>query len=338
MQPASAEIAVVVVNYGTAALAIEAVESVLARVHGGRRVEIHLVDNASPGDDAQRLSDARESRGWGPAVTLHLETENHGFGRGNNFVLRSLAVRDTPPEKVFLLNPDARLDNEALDILASFLDAHPTVGAAGCGISLPGGSKVTAAFRFPTLLGEFESATNFGPISQLLRRFRTALPPDLPMQRVDWVAGAAVMFQWRALMDAGFFDPGYFLYYEEVDLMRTLHQKGWETWFLPEARAIHQEGAATGVGSGKTRQRRPAYVYESWRYYFLKNHGKSAVIAGAGLMMFGGTLNVLLSRMRGREPQIPLHFAKDTIRHVVTPSLHDRRSGNIAGERSLRAR
>jgi N-acetylglucosaminyl-diphospho-decaprenol L-rhamnosyltransferase len=43
------EIAVIIVNYGTPDLAIEAVESVRARLHGGRRVEVHLVDNASPG-------------------------------------------------------------------------------------------------------------------------------------------------------------------------------------------------------------------------------------------------------------------------------------------------
>ena len=46
-------IAVIVVNYGTADLAIEAVESVLARDHGGRTVRVHLVDNASPGEDAK---------------------------------------------------------------------------------------------------------------------------------------------------------------------------------------------------------------------------------------------------------------------------------------------
>ena len=57
----SPEISVIIVNYGTAALTIAAVESVLARRHGGRRVDIHVVDNASPGDDAARLC-ARPTR------------------------------------------------------------------------------------------------------------------------------------------------------------------------------------------------------------------------------------------------------------------------------------
>jgi GT2 family glycosyltransferase len=322
MTPAEqGDVAVIIVNYGTAELAIEAVESVRAREHGGRRVEIHVVDNASPGDDALRLTEAHRARGWGDAIALHLETVNHGFGRGNNVVLRKLAARDRPPGKVFLLNPDARLANEAIDILAGFLDGHPQVGAAGCGISLPDGSAATAAFRFPSLWSELERAANFGPVSRLLGRFRTALPPDLPTQRVDWVAGAAVMMRWRALEDAGFFDPAYFLYFEEVDLMRGLADAGWETWFLPRARAIHQEGAATGVGTLKTRQRRPAYVYESWRHYFHKNHGRPAAIFGAVLMILGGGLHIVAARLRGREPWTPLHYLGDLTSHVLRPLL-----------------
>lgn len=116
-----AEIAVIVVNYGTAALAAGAVESVLGRDHGGRTVEVHLLDNASPGNDAETLAATAESRGWGPRVTLHFEAVNHGFGRGNNLVLTRLASRPNPPDKVFLLNPDARLENEALAVLAETL-------------------------------------------------------------------------------------------------------------------------------------------------------------------------------------------------------------------------
>ena len=44
-----ADVAVIIVNYGTAHLAVQAVDSVLERQHHGLGVEVHLVDNASPG-------------------------------------------------------------------------------------------------------------------------------------------------------------------------------------------------------------------------------------------------------------------------------------------------
>ncbi len=322
-----AEIAVIVVNYGTADLTIDAVESVRALRHGGRRVEIHVVDNASPSGDAARLADAHAARGWGEGVTLHLEPVNHGFGRGNNVVLNALAARDRPPGAVFLLNPDARLGNEALDILARFLETHPEAGAAGCAIFHPDGNPATAAFRFPTLWSELERAANFGPVTRLLKSYRTALPPGLPTQRVDWVAGAAVMLRWRAVEEAGFFDPAYFLYFEETDLMRALKRRGWETWYVPEAQAVHEEGAATGVGTQMARRRRPAYVYDSWRHYFRKNHGRTFALVAASLVVLGGTLHVTAARLRGREPWTPLNYMGDLGRHVVRPLLLGEETG-----------
>ena len=69
-------IAVIIVNYGTAELAIAAVDSVLARDHGGHPVEIHLLDYASPGGDGALLAEVHAAQGWGSRVRLWQETEN----------------------------------------------------------------------------------------------------------------------------------------------------------------------------------------------------------------------------------------------------------------------
>ena len=169
-------IAVIVVNYGTAALAIAAVESVLSRTHGGRSVSVHLVDNASPGQDTVTLREICATPRWAENVTFWPETENHGFGRGNNVVLGALATGETLPDAVFLLNPDARLENEAIDILATTLERDPQSAAAGAGICKPDGRQVTAAFRFP------------GPVNEIVRISlpgygRTLMSPAWPSVR-----------------------------------------------------------------------------------------------------------------------------------------------------------
>lgn len=321
MSPAPA-ISVIVVNYGTAELALAAVESVLARDHGGRSVDVHLVDNASPGGDAARFARAHADRGWGARVTLYPETENHGFGRGNNLVLRALAARATPPRYVMLLNPDARLENEALAILAEFLDAHPRAAAAGAGIAKPDGTPVTAAFRFPTAAWEFAEAAGLGPVSRLLGAWQVPLPPDHPTGAVDWVAGAAVMLRRDALAALGGFDPEFFLYFEEVDLMRRLAATGQEVWYLPEARVLHAEGAATGVRSGETARRpRPRYWYESWRHYHRKARGRAGALSAALCRISGAALNGLVCRLRGRPPSGPKDFLGDFTAIVLLPLL-----------------
>ncbi|MFC3060255.1 glycosyltransferase family 2 protein [Paenirhodobacter populi] len=325
-------IAVIVVNYGTADLSIAAVESVLARQHGGHPVEVHLVDNASPGDDAARFARAHDEKGWGGRVTLWLEGTNHGFGRGNNVVIYALMQRPresgAAPDYVFLLNPDAMLENEALAILADRLDADPGAGAAGAGIALPSGKPVTAAFRFPSATSEFVQAVAFGPVARVFANRIVALPPDHPDGPVDWVAGAAVMFRMSVLRQLNGFDPDFFLYYEEVELMHRIRQAGHEILYVPGARVLHAEGAATDQKSHRPERRpRPSYWYRSWMLYYLKTAGRGGAIAAGAAWIAGALINLPLSALRGRGPSMPLNFLRDFPRQVMVPLLTGKTDG-----------
>lgn len=318
------DVAVIIVNYRTADMAIAAVDSVLQRPADGLNVEVHLVDNASPGNDADLLRAA--SQRWGGAVTLYLETENHGFGRGNNVVLQQLAARPDAPEKVYLLNPDARLVTNAVAELSAFLDAHPRAAVVGSAILQDGTDEpATCAFRFPGLLSEFEEAVAFGPVSRMLAGTRVAFPAVLPTQQVDWVSGASMMARLDALREVGFFDPDFFLYFEEVDLMRRLRRRGWEVWHLASAQIIHVAGASTGVSSNNTQKPPlPGYWYDSWRMYFHKQHGRTGALAVALSRWTGTMLGSLISGLRRRPSPAPRNFLADFRRQVLVPLFRSR--------------
>jgi GT2 family glycosyltransferase len=324
------DVAVVIVNYGTADMAVAAADSILNRTADGLTVEVHLVDNASPGNDAEVLRQAASR--WGDAVTLHLEPTNHGFGRGNNVVLRQLAQRATPPAKVFLLNPDARLETNAVAQLSAFLDTHPKAAVVGSAILHEGSLEpATCAFRFPSAVSEFVGAVNFGPLARLFRHTEVAFSADLPMQQVDWVSGASMMARLDALTGVNFFDPDYFLYYEEVDLMNRLKRLGWEVWHLPQAKIVHIAGAATGVTRiSDERPPLPAYWYESWRLYFEKQHGRSGARVAAFARLSGTILGDLIGRLRSKPSNNPRNFVSDFQRHVVGPLF---RRGSGAAQR-----
>lgn len=315
------DVAVIIVNYGTADMAIAAVDSVLHRAPDNLSVEVHLVDNASPGDDAAVLQSMAPR--WGEAVTLHLETINHGFGRGNNVVLRKLAQRSERPDKVFLLNPDARLETNAVAQLADFLDDHPNAAVVGSAILHEGSlAPATCAFRFPGAISEFVGGVNFGPLARMFRGKEVAFPADIPLQQVDWVSGASMMARLDALIAVDFFDPDFFLYFEEVDMMRRLKQKGWEVWHLPLAKVIHVAGAATGVTRiTDERPPLPAYWYDSWRMYFEKAHGRSGACVVALARLFGTILGDVINHLRRKPSQTPRNFVPDFRRQVLGPLL-----------------
>lgn len=314
-----AEVAVIIVNYGTAELALTAVESVLARDHGNHSVEIHLVDNASPDGDAEHIAQAIASRGWQDKLTFYPETENHGFGRGNNVVLKALAARPAPPQYAFLLNPDAQLKTNTIAELVSFMEAHPKAAVAGAGIDRPdGGPAVTAAFRFPSPISEFAGAARLGPISRLTQRWSVAIAPEAPTQVVDWISGAALLARLDAVAEAGFFDPDFFLYYEETELMHRLSEAGWEIWYCAEARIEHVAGAATGV-HGKRRKPMPPYWFESWQMYFCKTRGRNGARLCAVSRFLGSAVHAMVSKLRMREPVYAENFLSDFYRLALRP-------------------
>ncbi|WP_420862184.1 glycosyltransferase family 2 protein [Algirhabdus cladophorae] len=319
----SAEVSVIIINYGTADLTIKAVNSVLERDHGGRHVDVHLVDNASPGDDAHQLAEAAKSPLWTKHVTTYLETTNHGFGRGNNLVIERLAAQTAPPQKIMLLNPDATLDNDAIDVLAKAMDENPQIGFAGAAIAKPDTGPVTAAFRFPSITSELIRTLGLNVIAKQFEHTAVALPPNLGTQQVDWVSGAAVMMRMEAIQSVGFFDPAYFLYYEEVDLMRRAGQNGWQSWHIAEAKVLHAEGAATGVGQSE-RKRRPDYWYQSWAHYFFKSYGPARAALLSVSMLGAAGLQSLKSILSGRPSKLPKSFGSDFTRTAVRPLLTGR--------------
>ena len=305
--------AVIIVNYNAAELVMAGVASVLdpARSHGRHQVSVHLVDNASPNGDAAQFRAA--APGWGERVTLYLEDTNHGFGRGNNLVLNRLTQDPNPPDYVFLLNPDAQLKNDTLAVLSAHLEAHPKCAIAGARAFNPDADDpVVAAFQFPGLTSTFSAALNLGPVARLLRRYDLPIDASLPSQQVDWVSGAAVLARFEVWRDLGFFDPEYFLYYEEVDLMLQTARAGWDCWHVTEAEIVHVEGASTDVRSANAgRTRRPLYWYHSWQYYFRKNYGRPYALLAALVWIIGATGNLVHASLR-REPVFtPASFFKD---------------------------
>ncbi len=317
-------IAVIIVNYRTAALAIEAAESVLCRQHGDHPVSLHIVENASPEDDARVLTEWHSQLANPDNVTLYLESENHGFGRGNNVALNALANSEAPPDYVMLLNPDAKLENEAIALLADCLGEDSKRAAVGAGISYDDGKPASAAYRFPSVLSEFVAAVNFGPLAKLARPWQVNLGADAPSGPVDWVSGAAVMFRFEALQAVDFFDPIYFLYFEEVDLMHRLKDAGWDIWHLREARIIHAKGAATGVSArgDRIRQRRPGYWYDSWYFYFRRNLGWAGALLTALGWYSGALINIVITTLRGQPRFCPAYFFGDFTQRVFLRLLN----------------
>ncbi len=310
------DVAIAIVTYRSANLTIDCLSSIAAeRSTQGVNIRAIVVDNAS--GDAKLVAKAIDQHGWSSWVTLITAPKNGGFAYGNNLALQR-ANADGPPKYLHMLNPDTVVRKGAIGELVRFLEAHPDIGIAGSSFETLDGSEWPKAFRFPSLLSEFEEGLQFGLASRVLRRWVVAQLMTPVAQPIDWVVGASMMIRWSVFDRIGGFDDNYFLYFEETDFCLRARKAGLSTWYVPASRVMHIGGQSTNVSNRKAvPERLPAYWFESRRRYFAVNHGVAYAMIADGVALLAHALGSLKRMGQGRRNQGVPHFLADLLRHSV---------------------
>jgi N-acetylglucosaminyl-diphospho-decaprenol L-rhamnosyltransferase len=202
---------------------------------------------------------------------------NGGFGWANNQGMLHLLRGDKPPAFIHLLNPDCVIEAGAVVALRDTLSANPRCAAAGSQLINPDGTPSGSAFRFPSVQREFFRGAQMNRVGRIFGIREGIVFPDGPAI-VEWVTGASAMLRVDALRTVGLFDTGFFLYFEEVELMHRLTQAGWHMRFVPASRVMHIGGAATGVTEGELQDRKgiPDYLFASRRRFFARAYGAAS--------------------------------------------------------------
>ena len=263
--PVAPRVSVVIVSWNTRALLRLSLASV---VSSPLVRETFVVDNNSSDGSVEMV------RAEFPQATVIVNDANVGFGRANNIALARAAG-----EYVLLLNPDAQLEDGALDRLAEALDREP--GGALVGplvVSEDGGTQSTRR-RFPTVQTLFFESTPLQsllpPAHALLRDYYVMDRSDNESQEVDWLVGACLLVRRSAIERVGGFDERFFMYFEETDWCRRFRQAGWSVRFETMAVARHLGGQS----SEQVPARRQCEFNESKCRYARKWHGLAVSLA-----------------------------------------------------------
>jgi hypothetical protein len=316
---AGADVAVVIVNYRTP----ELTERCLAALRGERdllpQLQAVVVDGGSDDGSAEELRRTvakPQYKNWVSFLPLPI---NGGFGWANNQAILTLAQETRPPEYIHLLNPDAEICGGAVAHLVEELNEHPNCGAVGSQLLAPEGRAVPSAFRFPSAGRELVNAAQSETLGRLLGVGAAAIQADTSTE-VDWVTGASVMFRSAALRETGLFDDGFFLYFEEVELMHRLRERDWTVRQVPRSQVAHIEGASTGVGPASP-PGLPRYWYQSRRRYFALTGGRAGTLA-ANLAWLSGRAVAVLKKALGRGAPSPVRTG-DLLRGGIWPNRKD---------------
>ena len=127
----------------------------------------------------------------------------------------------------------------------------------------------------------------------------------------------------RALLEEiGLLDEGLYTYFDDVDMCIRSLRSGWTTWYVPESKVTHLEGASTGINgsAGQRGQRRPAYWFEARRRFFLKNYGCLRTALADFVFLCGLASWRLRRRLQHKVDRDPRQLLADSFRHSVFSS------------------
>lgn len=301
-------VAAIIVNYRTPQLVVECLEALSTERVAVPGLRAIVVDNASGDDSLEILPTAIASERFADWVEFVPLGVNGGFGWGNNQAILHLLRSGEAPEAFYLLNPDASVEPGALKFLVATLSCNPQAAAVGSQLLNHDGSLCGSAFRFPTVAHEFMRGLGISLVGKMLG-IEPILVPYGVSGPVDWVTGASVLLRTEALRECGLFDTGFFLYFEEVELMHRFARHGWTCLHCAESRVKHFAGASTGVVDGRLEGKRvpPDYVFQSRLRFFALTGGRTKALLANLAWMAGDAIATTLSfGGRGRKaPSAP---------------------------------
>ena len=320
--PTAPSLAIVIVNYRTADYVISCVDSLVSERERVGPFEVLVVDGGSGDGSAETLTNHFADSNWVTVLPLEL---NGGFGWANNQAMLRLLQRPDAPDYIHLLNPDTVVEPGAIKALLDVIRANPRLGGVGSRLIEPDGAFAGSAFSFPTPMREFLRGCGLPKIGALLGMTPAVVERGDPGP-ADWITGASVIFRSAALRQTGLFDDGFFLYFEEVELMHRMRRAGWDLWYVPQSRIVHIGGAATGMTSGVQEARKPLPVFhfESRRRYFVRTGGPATLVVANLAWLVGRLLGVGVQLVRGKRTDLAPREIPMTFQHSFWPSGRDK--------------
>ena len=217
---AMSNVSIVLVSYNSKYFLKDCLDSLQNQDY--KNIRIIVVDNNSP-DDSNELIE----RSY-PQVVLLKESVNHGFGGACNIGAKYALSHDS--DYVLFINTDTISDSNLISELVKY--ANP--------------SAVTTCFTY-------NGKNNLNPWYSGGRLNRTNLcseqtlypysPVHEPIE-VSFISGCCMMIHKDVFDKVGFFDPDYFMYYEDSEYCARMLQKGVKLLYIQSTRLFHYEGGS----------------------------------------------------------------------------------------------
>ena len=220
------KIFIIVLNWNQKNNTLECLDSLQKITY--RNYKIIAVDNGSTDGSQETIKNSY------PEVIVAENKENLGYAEGNNVGIKYALKHGA--DYVFILNNDTIADTEALYFLIDEAEKNRNIGIVG-----PKIYYYEESSRIQSTGGALNG--NFNPLHRGFKETDKGQFEDV--KEVDFVSGSAMLIKREVFEKIGFFDPDFFMYWEETDFCYRARKQGFRVIVVPQAKIWHKGG--TGV-------------------------------------------------------------------------------------------
>lgn len=242
------KVSIIIINFNTPNLTINCIES-LIKFHAEIDLEIIVVDNASSDNSLEMLKNS-----FGHTIKLIPSDINLGFAGGNN-----LGAKSATGKYLIFLNSDTIINSDFITPCVKILEENENIGAISPRLILPDKTLQQSSYGiFPTIWRLLLQKTKKDPIAQYKNGYFLT----------DWISGCAFIIKKSIFQEIGAWDEKFFLYYEDIEICKRLHDKSYQVAVSQNASIVHLGGQSLKLNKVKEN-----HFYTSQDYYFKKHHG-----------------------------------------------------------------
>ena len=229
---------------------------------------IYIIDNA-PNDNLKEFVQSLSEK------VIYIQGQgNVGYGSAHNIAMREAILQGAKYHLV--LNPDIEFTEGTIEKLVAYMDANPNIGQVMPKIIYQNGKLQYLCKLIPT------------PFDLLFRRF---VPEKLTVKRankfqlkftgykkamnVPYLSGCFMFFRISALNEIGCFDERFFMYPEDIDITRRMHEQ-YATMFYPYVEVMHVHAAESRTNMKMLRIHIVNMIryFNKWGWFFDKKRRK----------------------------------------------------------------
>jgi N-acetylglucosaminyl-diphospho-decaprenol L-rhamnosyltransferase len=260
----------------------------IGRAHPeGVEGEILVLDNASEDGSAEAV------RKLGGEIRLIALERRAGKAENDSSLMQAARGR-----YCLLLNEDSELRPGSVQALLDVMEREPKAAAAAPQLFDPDGNPVPCAWRFPGVATALAGAL-------FLHRWLTVESVGPDVRSVDWAQSSALMVRREAAAAVDYMDPEFFVYYDECDFAKRLHEAGWHSLYVPGAEAVHHDQLATDLAKGLPRI---VEFHRNRDLFMRKHHGRGAALAVRLLTAWSYAARAIAASLLPKQPA-PVYWA-----------------------------